>query len=280
MKHRVVIKRLAAISIGAAIMGLGLNTFNLANSLTEGGVAGLSLLAKLLFDLNPGLGVLLLNIPLLLWGGRVLGWRAVGYSAYGALMLASFLWLFGDMRLPLNDTLLAAIYAGLAYGIGAGIVFRFGGTTGGLDIVVKVAQRRFGWPVGVTMLWLDISVLALSVLVIDLAHVMYTLIAVFIGARLLDLVEMGAYRAKALMVVSQLEDQLIPLVVEELGRGATILRGVGAYSAKERDVLYIVCLHGEVHRLKECLRGADPQAFITVFDVHEVLGGGFSHRGG
>ena len=107
---------------------------------------------------------------------------------------------------------------------------------------------------------------------------MYTLIAVFIGARLLDLVEMGAYRAKALMIVSQMEDQLIPLVTQELGRGATLLRGAGAYSAKERDVLYIVCLRGEVHRLKECLRQADPQAFITIFDVHEVLGGGFAQR--
>lgn len=272
------VKQLAAIAVGAAIMGLGLNAFNIANHLAEGGITGISILLKLWLDLDPGLTVLVLNIPLLVWGIYMLGWRASSLSIYGVMTLSFWLWLFDEVRMPLTDPLLAAIYAGVAVGIGVGIIFRFGGTTGGIDIVVRVLNRKFGWSTGRVMFALDVVVLAGSMLYLDIHQVMYTLIAVFIGGRLLDLVESGAYRAKAMMVMSSASEPITRAVLEELERGVTILKAVGAYTKQDREALYIVCSHAEVMRVKAIIHQADPRAFVTIHDITEVIGEGFARQ--
>jgi uncharacterized membrane-anchored protein YitT (DUF2179 family) len=271
------IRSLVAIPIGAAIMGFGLNEFNIANNLAEGGLTGVSLLLKLALDIDPGLSVIVLNVPLFLLGWRMLGRFSLVWTVYGTGCLALALWAFGSFRLPLGDPLLASLYAGVCVGVGLGIVFRFGGTTGGVDIIARILNKHFGWSMGRIMFAADMLVIAGSLVYLTVPQVMYTLVAVFVGARVIDFVQEAAYAARAVLAVTERAPELARRVTEEMGRGATILTGRGGFTGKAREVLYIVVSRHEIMHLKRVIRAVDPFAFVSVTDVHEVLGEGFTY---
>lgn len=275
MKMFVVLKKILAIIIGAGIMAAGINAFVISNNLADGGVAGISILLKYLFDINPGLSLMLLNIPLLIWGYSEFGARSMVYTILGTASLAFFLWFFGDLSLHLDDLLLAALYAGVTVGFGLGIIFRFGGTTGGVDILARVLNKHLGMSFGSVIFQADLVILAFSLLVLDLQQFMYTLVAVFISTRVVDIVQQGAYRAKAVTVVSRREEPIARAVLDELGRGVTIFKGIGAYTQTETSVLYIVCSRFQTVKVKNLIHEKDPTAFVTITDVHEVIGEGF-----
>lgn len=272
---------LFGILVGAAIMGFGINAFNLANHLAEGGLTGIAILLKLSLDWDPGLTTLLINIPLFALGARILGWKPMLYTIYGTVCLSFFLWLFGQYRFPIDDALLAALFAGVGVGVGLGIIFRFGGTTGGVDILARIAQKYLGWKMGRTMFLFDIAVLLVSLVHLSVQQVMYTTVAVFVGARIIDFVQDAAYSARAVLIVSDHGPAIANEVLGKMQRGATVLRGAGAYTGREKSVVYVVVARSEVMKLKSLILAVDPYAFISVSEANEVMGEGFtldSHR--
>jgi uncharacterized membrane-anchored protein YitT (DUF2179 family) len=270
------IVNMVGILVGAAIMGFGINYFNVANNLAEGGITGLAILLKLAFDWDPGLLTLLMNVPLFFLGWKVLGRTTLIYTVYGTVALSAFLWLFGRFRFPLDDLLLASLFAGVGVGVGLGLVFRFGGTTGGTDIIARICQKYLGWKMGRTMFIADIVVLAISLTYLTLQQVMYTLVAVFVGARLIDFVQDAAYSARAVFVVSDRGSDIARCILEQMNRGATLLYGRGAYTQQDKVVLYVVVARSEIVRLKHLILSVDPAAFISVTDASEVMGEGFT----
>ena len=270
-----ILKRGTAILLGTALIGFGINYLNIANNLAEGGVTGLSILIKLALDVNPGLSVILINIPLFVLGYAMLGARDMAWTIYGTLCLSGALWLFDGYRLPMDDLLLTAAYAGACMGLGLGVIFRNGGTTGGVDIIARIVNKRFGIGMGVSMFYADLVVMGISLIYLTQAQVMYTLVAVFIGARVVDVVQQGAYRAKAVTVVSECEEKIAEGIMKELNRGVTIMKSMGGYTRKERGFLYVVCSRSQIVRVKNLIYERDPRAFVTVTDVHEVIGEGF-----
>jgi uncharacterized membrane-anchored protein YitT (DUF2179 family) len=271
------IKNIASIIVGSAIMGFGVNYFNIANHLAEGGITGITILLKYIFNWDPGVVNLILNIPLLILGWKVLGRISLLYTIIGTLCLSLFLSLFSHFRLPLHDSLLASLYAGVCVGIGLGIIFRAGGTTGGTDIIARVLNKYKGWSIGRTLFLADALVIAISLIYLDLPSAMYTLVAVFIGARVIDFAQEGAYAAKAVMIISQSNPDIATKIINEMERGATLLTGKGGYTGESKEVLYCVVGRTEIIRLKALVHEVDPFAFVIVNDVHEVLGEGFTH---
>jgi len=274
--RKVKVVDLLAIALGTAIMGFGINAFNIANNLAEGGVTGVSILLKLAMNWDPGLVSLLVNLPLLVIGWRILGIRSLLYTIWGTGCLSLFLWLFGRFRYPLDDLLLAALAAGVAVGVGLGIVFRFGGTTGGVDIIARILKKRLGFKLGRTMLVADVLVIGISLIYLSLPQAMYTVVAVFVGSRIIDLVQEAAYSARTLTVISDHSNVIARRIMEELGRGVTILKGSGAYTGADKAVLYTVVGRSEIVRAKRLILDADPAAFIAIGVVNEVLGEGFT----
>ncbi|GAB7387543.1 YitT family protein [Bacillaceae bacterium] len=273
---KIKLKNLFAILAGSAIMGFGINYFNLANGLAEGGITGVTILLKYTLDLNPGLMTFVLNLPLFFLGWKVLGRSSFLYTLVGTTGLSFFLWLFGDLRLPLRDPLLASLYAGVNLGVGLGLIFRYGGTTGGVDIIARLMQKYYGWSIGRTMFSFDFFVLAASLYYLDYEKAMYTLVAVFIGAKVVDFVQQGAYAARAAVIISEHIPEIARKIMHEMSRGATIFQGKGAYTGKEKNILYCVIGRNELTRLKNLVHAIDPHAFVIVNDVHEVLGEGFT----
>lgn len=280
MLHDLRLKNIIFILIGSGIFGFGLVHFNIQNNLAEGGFTGITLLLYFLFNFDPSISNLILNIPLFIIGWRVLGKTSFIYTVIGTVSLSVFLWIFQrfQINMPLNDDLtLAALFAGVSLGIGLGTIFRYGGTTGGVDIIARLAHRYIGWSMGKTMFLFDLCVITISwIAYLSYKEAMYTLVAVFVGARVIDFMQEGAYAAKGATIISNYPDEISSRIMKEMDRGVTILKGQGSFSKQDRNVLYCVVGKNEIVRLKNVIISVDPHAFVAVSDVHDVLGEGFT----
>ncbi|WP_141430510.1 YitT family protein [Bacillus sp. 03113] len=263
------------IMLGSAIMGWGINCFNIANGLSEGGIMGIALILKYLFGWDPGLSSIIINLPLLWIGWRIMGRESFIFTIIGTVCLSVFLSVFQQYSLVMEDKLLASIYAGAAVGIGLGIVFRFGGMTDGVDIIARLFQKYFGWSMGSTILLLDAIVLLLSLVYLDLERAMYTILAVFVGAKLIDYIQEGSYAAKAVTIMSTMPDQISEQILAELNRGVTFLNGKGGYTRQDKEIIYCVISRSETVKLRNIVHEIDPSAFVIFNKVHEVFGKGW-----
>lgn len=269
------IKNLFFIAIGAFIFSFGLNYFIIANQLAEGGFTGIALLLNYILGWSPSLVILILNIPVFIIGWIKLGKNMMIYTIFGILFVSLFLWLTSGFHSTLDDLLLVSLYAGVTIGLGLGIIFRFGGTSGGIDIIARLVQKYFGISMGRTMFTFDATVITISAYFLGLEKAMYTLIAVFLGARVIDLVQEGAYAAKAATIISDHAPEISAKIMNEMGRGATLLKGRGGYTGSDKEVLYCVINRTELTRLKNLIYSVDKKAFVVVSNVHDVLGEGF-----
>ncbi|RLQ95117.1 YitT family protein [Falsibacillus albus] len=274
------LKNIAFILLGSAIFAFGLVHFNMQNNLAEGGFTGITLLLYFLFKIDPSISNLVLNIPLFLIGWKLLGRNAFLYTMIGTVGVSIFLWIFQrhQIQIPLNgDLFLAALFAGVSIGVGLGIIFRYGGTTGGVDIIARLVHKYNGWSMGKTMFMFDAIVITLSLITyLHLRQGMYTLVAVFVGARVVDFLQEGSYSARGAMIISEKHQEIAKKIMKEMDRGVTVLRGHGSFTKEEREVLYCVVGKNEIVRLKNIIAFIDPHAFVSVTFVHDVLGEGFT----
>lgn len=274
------IKNILLILLGSAIFSFGIVHFNMQNNLAEGGFTGITLLLYFLFSLDPSYTNLILNIPVFIIGWKLLGRNVFLLTLIGTISVSFFLWIFQryQFNIPLKDDLaLAALFAGVFIGIGLGIIFRAGGTTGGVDIIAKLAQKYLGYSMGKAMFMFDAVVITLSlILYLDYREAMYTIVAVFVSARVIDFMQEGAYSARGAMIISDMNDQISEKIMKEMDRGVTALKGHGSFTKQEKDVLYCVVGRNEIVRLKNLVTSVDPHAFVSVSVVHDVLGEGFT----
>lgn len=276
-------KNIFFIMLGAAIFSFGFVHFNIQNQLGEGGFSGITLILFFVFKLDPALMNLILNIPMFILGWRLLGRKVFVYTVVGTVSVSIFLKIFQIYEIDIHikdDLFLAALFAGVFVGIGLGIIFRYGGTTGGVDIIARLAHKYVGWSMGKTMFIFDAVVILLSWLTfLDSRSMMYTLVAVFIGARVIDFVQEGAYAARGAFIISEFQNEIADRISLDMDRGVTVLRGFGHFTKADREVLYCVVGRNEIVRLKNIIMSIDPHAFVSVTEVHDVMGEGFTLDG-
>ncbi|WP_458122004.1 YitT family protein [Paenibacillus sp. Z6-24] len=271
------------ILFGAGVYAFGLLYFIIPNKLMEGGVTGITILLNYSFGISPSLSTLIINIPLFLIGLKMLGRRKMIYTGVGIAALTFFLWLFErliDMGwiVPFqtqHDYILAVLYAGVTLGIGLGIVFRFGGTTGGSDIIATILNRAFGWSIGQIMLVLDIIIIGGSLFFISKELVLYTLVTVFIATKIIDFIQEGAYSGKAFTIISDHAGEIAEVIMKEMDRGVTLIPAIGAYSKQAKEVAYCVVSRQEIRRVHTIVKSVDPRAFVIINEVNDVHGEGF-----
>lgn len=279
----VTLQSILPVLLGSAIYAFALHYFVIPNELMEGGITGIALLFNYALGFPPSITTLLLNIPLFFLGWKFMDKQQLALSILGTAGVSFFLWIMelsisSGLVIPFEssqDYLLAALYAGLTIGIGLGIVFRYGGTTGGVDIIARLGNKLRGWSMGQVILFFDFVVIATSLLYIPREKVLYTLVAVFIASRTIDFITEGAYAAKEFTIITELGDELSALITREMGRGVTLFPAKGAYSQQMKNAVYCVVSRSEVRRLKTLVRSVDPLAFMIISDVHDVLGEGF-----
>lgn len=264
------------IVVGAFIYSVGLNAFLVTNHLAEGGFVGISLLLFYKFGWPLGLTFFILNIPLLFVAWRKFGLAFVLKTFVGVASVSVCSSLTTHWRVPTHDPLLAALYAGVVTGFGLGVLFRTGATTGGADIIARIVRHARGVPMGRVMFSIDVCVIAVVALVIGRETAMYSLVALFVGSRVIDFVIEGANSGRAVLIISNHTEAISKRILSDLGRGTTLLQARGGFTGQAREVIYCVVSREEVLRVQRIVHAADPQAFVVVNNVHEVLGEGFT----
>lgn len=274
---------LLMIALGCAIYGISLDMISVPNKLADGGLSGISLILHHFWGINMGLSTLILNIPLILLGYRFMGKRLLAYTIWGTVSLSFFLWFWRSVpiikQLDLeHDLFLSAISAGVLSGIGLGLVFRYNGTSGGTDIIARICQIKFGISSGKMLLFCDAVVLFASLSYLDIKHMMYTLLASFILSRAMDTVQQGAYSARGLLIISDKYKQIGQMIDLKLERGFTYFKALGGYKQDEKRVIYVVVAPREIPAIKQLIKQEDPNAFVSILEVHEALGEGFTYK--
>lgn len=280
MFEGVKIKNIFFILVGAAVFSFGLVHFNIQHALAEGGFTGITLIFLFAFNWDPAIMNLVLNIPMFLIGWKLLGRRSFIYTIIGTVAVSVFLKIFMMYQFTIHledDMFLVALFAGVFIGIGLGIIFRNGGTTGGVDIIARLVHKYNGWSMGKTMFLFDAMVILISWAVyLDYRSMMYTLVALFLGARVIDFVQEGAYAARGAFIISEHQDAIATKISEKMERGVTVFKGYGHFTKADREILYCVVGRNEIVRLKSIITSIDPHAFVSLTDVHDVMGEGFT----
>src|SRR5699024_2256142 len=273
-------KNIFFILLGSAIMAFGVVHFNMQNNLSEGGFTGITLILFFAFNWDPAITNIILNVPLFFIGWNYLGRNTFYYTIIGTFSVSAFLSIFQIHPFPIHlqsDITLAALFAGLFVGVGLGIIFRFGGTTGGSDIIARLVNKYVGWSIGRTMFLIDFLVITISIFtILDIVEGMYTLVAVYVGARVIDFIQEGAYSARGATIISSSSEIIAKQINKKMDRGVTVLTGRGSYTGENREVLYCVVSKNEIVRLKNLIETIDPHAFFVLSTVHEVAGEGFT----
>lgn len=280
--NRIHVLDLLMIALGCAFYGYGLVNVNIANNLAEGGVTGVTLIIRYWFHIDPAYTTVLINVPLIIIGYRYLGRKSLLYTVYGTLGLSFFIWLWQRISLPINlnvqhDMFLAGILAGFFGGLGSGLIYRFGGTTGGTDVVARILEKQRGISMGKTLLSLDVVVLTLSLSYLNLRQMMYTLLASYVFSKIVDFIQEGSYAARGLIIISPKNEEIADALMRHLDRGISYLKAEGGYSGEDKKVIYSVISSTELTTAKRIIEGIDNSAFISIIDVNEVLGEGFTY---
>ena len=267
------LKHFILIGLGAAIYAFGFVYFYMANQLAASGIAGLTLILHNLFGINPTYSGYLINFPLVLLGAYLFRKRAMVYTVYGIASLYLYVWIFQQIPffVDLNqDYLVVSLVAGSIGGLGSGLVFRYGGTIGGSDIIARVIEKKFGIQLNQALLAFDILVMLLSLTYISIPKMMYTLIASFIYSQVVNMVQNGGYSVRGMMIISDQAEEISRQIMEQLGRGVTYLKGEGAYSGKEKKVMYVALSPQDTREAKSLIHEIDQLAFVSIFNIDEV----------
>ncbi len=295
-----------AIAFGAAIMAIGVGVFLVDAKVVPGGVSGLAMAFHYLSGnkLPVGISMWILNVPLFIWGLRELGKNFAMRTFVGFSLNSVFIDLFrGDIPglrfirlqdspaiqdLRKNDFLFLILIGSVLLGLGLGIIFKFKGTTAGSDIVASIMHKRFGIKPGQSIMFTDFFVITFAGIIIGMKNLspdkpalsltLYALFLLFISSKIIDVIIDGFDYARAALIMSEKNDEIADTILNDMGRGVTAVKTRGAYTNVEREMVLAVVPMRELSRLTEIVKEVDPQAFVIIYNVHEVLGSGFRRR--
>lgn len=278
------IREYLIIIIGCIMMAIAIESFFNAYSLVTGGVTGLAIVIR---DLSDRVGYpmpiwltnILLNVPLFLLGLRTKGKDFLTRTLFATITLSVALY-FAKYIPPIEageqDLILIAIFGGVISGLGLGLVFRCFATTGGTDLAASILHNYYRHvSVSRILFVMDSLVILVGLFVFGPTKAMYAIVAVFVSSKAIDMILEGMSFAKAAFIISNRSDEIAAALMSELSRGVTGLSGRGMYTRHDKNVLLCVVSVKEVVKVKELVRELDPNAFVIVADVREVLGEGF-----
>lgn len=300
------IRDYSAITIGAFIMSVGIGAFLVDAKVVPGGVSGLAMTIHYLTDYKIPVGLLMwvFNIPLYIWGLKVLGKR-FGVRTFVGFTLNSFFIDFIRGNIPgfrnirfqdsaaiqnmiQNDFIMSVFCGAILLGVGMGIIFKFRGSTAGSDIVAAIMQKKMGWKPGQAIMFIDFFVIAAAGIVIQTKEIavfkpaltltLYAFVLLFISSRIIDVIIEGVDYAKTAIIISPKYKEISESIIDNLSRGATSLYGRGLYTNVEREIIFAVITRRETTLLTDLIKEIDPHAFVIINNVHEVLGEGFRRR--
>ena len=270
---------IVATVLGSALFALGFSLFLAPNEMNSGGISGLAMIIVELTHMGSvGMLSILINMPLFLLGGLKIGKRFFVGSLLGMVLSSVLIDVFAGIPMAAPEPLIGALYGGAICGLGLGVVFVSGTSTGGSDILVRLLKLKYrNVPIGQISMTFDAVVVLLTGLVFgDISKALYSGVTVFLCGKVMDAVIYRFDYSKVALIISGEYEAIAREIGQKLDRGATFLHGEGSYSGMPTKVVLAAVKRQQLAELKELVVRIDPKAFIIVQEAHQVLGDGFS----
>ena len=272
------------LALAGAINAVGVTLFLAPVNLYDSGISGTSML---LWQVTPeqfnlSLFLVLLNVPLFLFGLKRQGWCFTVYSLFAVCIYSLVSFLITDV-FPVDvanaspfagqDLLLCAVFGGLISGVGSGLTIRFGGAIDGMEVLGVIFAKSLGLTVGsFVMAYNVVLYLLIGIVFNSWVLPLYSIVTYAVGNKTVDFVVEGFDKAKSVMIVTSMEEAVCKALSEEFGRGITQLHGRGYYSGADKCVIYFVVNRFQIPKVKTLVTEIDPNAFITISEISDVLG--------
>lgn len=265
--------------LGGVLYSISVNCFLSKNQILNGGFTGFATVINYLFSLPIGTVIFLLNIPLFIISYKKLGIRFV-ISSFWATFIMSALIDIGDL-LPVyrGDLLLASLFGGVLSGAGLGVIFINGATTGGTDIIAKLIGLKYPHiSLGKTIFLVDLAIITLGGLVYkNIESSLYAAVVIFVSTQTIDYLIFGVHRSSLILIVTEKGDEMRKIIINDIRRGVTVLKGSGGYTGSEKDVLICACYDNQTGKFIKKIKAFDEKAFLIITNAKEILGEGFNH---
>ncbi|WP_276352730.1 YitT family protein [Cohnella caldifontis] len=256
--------------LGAAAVALGFNLLLVPAKLLSGGLSGISMIFGYVFGWKIAWLYFALNLPILYWGWRVLGKRFIALSVVSFIATSVFLQ-FVPVLLLTNDRLLASVFGGVLVGIGSAAPLRWGGSSGGVDVVASIVSRWRNAPTGLLIVIFNTAIVAaMGFVTRDWNAALYSMLSIYLSGRIIDIVHTPHRKVTAFIVTKHSQELAARLLA--IPRGVTILKTRGAYTSEEHDLLMTVTSLFELAELRRIVRSIDPKAFVNVVQTVDVIG--------
>ena len=272
-----ILKRYIQMIVGITILALAYNIFILPTNFVYGGVSGLAIVTKKIFGIEPALFIFVTSVILLVISYFALGWKKTAGSVVGSLLYPIMVEVTSNVALYLDfqsqQLLLYALFGGLLAGIGLGLVYKAGFSTGGTDITAQIAHKYFRISMGKSIVLCDGLILLVGTFIFGINNFMYALIVLYLISIITDKVLLGISDSKAFYIVTEKDEEVKNFVLSNLNHGVTIFKAKGGHKNKDKKVLFCVIPTREYFKLKEGISEIDEHAFFVVTDAYEVYGG-------
>ncbi len=274
-KHKIIrrIKTYLILFIGSIFAAFGLEEFIIPNQFIDGGIVGIAIILSHVTSLPFAVYIILLNLPFLYLGYRYIGKSFAFATLFSVSALAYWTTLFRPMQNATQDFFLAAIFGGILIGAGVGLIIRYGGSLDGTEIIAILWSKKTSFSVGETIMFMNVFIFAGAGLVLGWDKAMYSLVTYFVAFKTIDIVVEGLDESKGVLIVTDYPDEIADLLMKRLGRGVTIFYGEGGYTGTSKKILYSIITRLEIAKLKSIIFEKDEGAFVTIHEVHDVLGG-------
>ncbi|MBS4913393.1 MAG: YitT family protein [Veillonella sp.] len=278
MKWRQTANALIMTTIGSIIFAIGIDAFIVPHKLVSGSLSGVALMLYYMTGIQVGTLNLILNIPILYAAYRWLGRWHVGITIFGTIVISiciNMLTFMEDYALT-SEPLVGSLIGGILCGLGLGVVYRSGGNTGGLDPIALIIRKYYGLQMGSIIFGINVIILIAAAIVVSVEAAAITLVSIYVMGMVTNKVVVGFNQRKAAFIISSNPHQICELIINNMGRGATLLDGEGAYTHQHRQVVMVVVGLMQVAKLKDYVQRVDPGAFMIITDAAEVIGQGFT----
>src|SRR5690625_2406958 len=264
------------IIFGASLVGLGYNLFLLPAKIAAGGISGISTLLFEVYEISPALVQFLINIPIFIIGWLTLGRDFSGKTLVGTFWVPLIIYLSAGIPFGVTDHFIGSVYGGVVLGIGLGIVYLAGGSTGGTAALAQVLRKFTGLSSGYSQLAVDGAVVIASLIVFNLEITLYALLSIYISSKSIDMFQLRTASSKLILIITKEEERIRELIHEKIDRGFTKIESVGGYSGEERSMILSVTGNKEAVQLKNWLQEEEPNSFVVFINASDILGRGFT----
>ncbi|WP_061794063.1 YitT family protein [Cytobacillus firmus] len=270
------VKQLIMITIGAMIAAAGLEFFLVPNSILDGGVIGLSIIAAELTGMTMSLFLIILNLPFLYIGYRKIGLKFTIHTLFGVIVLSASTAYLHHFEPVTDDLFLATVIGAVILGTGVGLVIRTGGALDGSEIIAILVSKKRPVSVGQFIMIVNVFIFILAAfLVFSWETAMYSIITYYIAYKMIDIVVEGMEELKSVTIISDMPEEISAELLKQLGWGMTYIQGQGVFTGEPKKIIYTIVTRIELSTLRSIVEEIDPGALVAIENIADVSGSNF-----